>query len=162
MRKPLAILLLACASAMPCANAGTPAGSAIEAGRMATIASAKPAIEAANAEWLPAMRAHDVDRIVKPYADGAVFVTPAGEAIRGRAAIARFYRARLGNGVRVGAGALHEDGIVAAGGLIYEWGRAHYRIARGRDKPIMASGRYLTVWQRDRSGAWRIIRNLSF
>ena len=56
----------------------------------AAVSDAMPAILRANSEWATAMQSGDVDMIVKPYANDAVFVTTAGESIRGREAIKGF------------------------------------------------------------------------
>jgi ketosteroid isomerase-like protein len=59
-------------------------------------------------------------------------------------------------------GTLKQDDLVAAGSMIYEWGHADLEMAAHSDVPASrVTARYLTVWQRDASGRWRIIRNLS-
>jgi ketosteroid isomerase-like protein len=59
-------------------------------------------------------------------------------------------------------GTLQQDDLVAAGSMIYEWGHADLAVVSAAGQPPSRSvGRYLTVWQKDASGRWRIIRNLS-
>ena len=123
---------------------------------------AAAAISAANAQWLPAMKRADVAAIVAPYADDAVFVTAAGEAVRGRAAIAELYRARL-TGIVISGGDIVSDGRVAAtADLVYEWGHAWLDRTLPDGRHAHGGGPYLTVWRRDESGHWRIIRNVVF
>ena len=45
------------------------------------LAQARPAIEAANADWIPAMKRGDAKAIASAYAPDGVFVAPAGEVI---------------------------------------------------------------------------------
>jgi ketosteroid isomerase-like protein len=46
--------------------------------------------------------------------------------------------------------------------MIYEWGHAEIEMSgRANQAASRVTARYLTVWQRDASGRWRIIRNLS-
>src|SRR5262249_32037759 len=64
-------------------------------------ASARHAIAAANAEWLPAMQHQDAATIAAVYADDGVFVAPNGETVRGRAAVEQFMRDRFVRSGRV-------------------------------------------------------------
>src|SRR5579875_438229 len=137
------------------------AGTTHDAGAVLN-ASARPAIDAANSDWLPAMRAHDAKRIVKPYGENAVFVLANGGVVQGRAAIEKMYQAGFEKNGRIVSGNLAEDGLTVAGDLIYEWGHARLIVQRGDGKPAISAGKYLTVWQRNGSGEWKIIRNLVF
>jgi len=123
--------------------------------------SARPAIDSANAAWLPAMEREDAAAIAAPYSDDAVFVTASGVSVRGRAAVERLMRERFPQMGRVVGGRLVQDGLTIAGSLIYEWGHADLELVRGAAPPVRSAGRYLTVWSRDASGHWRITRNLS-
>ncbi len=126
-------------------------------------ADARAAIARANEEWLPAMKKQDARAIVEPYADDAVFVLPSGDSVKGRAAIEELMRSRFSTAGRVESGTLQQDDLVVVGSMIYEWGHADLEMAGARGgPPSHATGRYLTVWKRDSSGRWRIIRNLSF
>jgi len=133
------------------------------AGAPAISAAAVAAIREANAQWLPAMKRADVDAIVAPYAEDALFVTARGEAIRGRAAIADLYRKRLAaiRGV-VGGDIVSEGRVASTPDLIYEWGHASLVLAQKDGSQSRGGGPYLTVWQRDKSGHWLIIRNVVF
>jgi uncharacterized protein (TIGR02246 family) len=125
-------------------------------------ADARAAIERANNDWLPAMKRQDARAIAEVYADDGVFVLPSGDSVKGRAAIEQLMRDRFSRTGPVVGGTLTQDTLVAAGSMIYEWG--HAEIAMGGRANLSASrvtARYLTVWQRDASGRWRIIRNLS-
>ncbi len=125
-------------------------------------ADARAAIERANNDWLPAMRRRDAKAIAEIYADDGVFVLPNGDSVKGRAAIERLMRDRFSRTDPVVGGELRQDDLVVAGSMIYEWGHAELDLAGGANQtPSHVTARYLTVWQRDASGRWRIIRNLS-
>lgn len=128
----------------------------------ALVASARPTIDAADNEWLPAMQAHDAAKIAEPYARDALFILADGKTVRGRVAIREMYQAGFRKPGKIVSGRLVEDGLVAAGSLIYEWGHARLLIDRDKGKPVISAGKYLTVWQRGPSGQWQIIRNLVF
>jgi len=129
----------------------------------AVSAEADAAIRAANAQWLPAMKRRDVAAILAPYAEDALFVTSRGEALRGRASIADLYRKRLAAIAAVTGGDIVSDGrVVAASDLVYEWGHASLLLTRKDGTQAKGGGPYLTVWRRDSSGHWLIIRNVVF
>jgi uncharacterized protein (TIGR02246 family) len=137
-------------------------GSASAQSRGPTIdETARTTIAKANADWVDAMKRQDVPAIVEPYADDATFVTATGEAVRGRSAIAQLMRERFVKTGRVTTARIVQDGITAAGTMIFEWGHADLEMAREGQAAVPTRGRYLTVWAKDSAGRWRITRNLS-
>jgi uncharacterized protein (TIGR02246 family) len=125
-------------------------------------ADALAAIERANNDWLPAMKRQDAKAIAEVYADEGVFVLPNGDSVKGRPAIEQLMRDRFSRTGPVVGGTLKQDNLVVAGSMIYEWGHAELEVGGGANLPASrVIARYLTVWQRDGSGRWRIIRNLS-
>lgn len=124
------------------------------------VSAAMPTILRANSDWAAAMRSGNVDTIVSPYADDAAFITAGGESIRGREAIKTFYRERLAKALVVSA-AIHHQGAAAAGhGLVYEWGTGSVGTRSPNGVVKQSGGPYLTVWKRDETGVWKIIRNV--
>jgi uncharacterized protein (TIGR02246 family) len=127
------------------------------------VAAARPAIDKANDEWLPALKAGDADTLVAAYDEKGVFILPDGREIAGKAAIRQMYADGAGPGRKVLGGALHSDGAAAAGpDRVYEWGHADVQVAGPDGTARTQGGAYLTVWQREPDGAWRIVRNLVF
>ena len=128
----------------------------------ATVRAASPTIDRANAEWEEAIRSGDAEVMARPYAEDGLFILPDGNAVRGRAAIREMYAHRA-PGVHVLEAHLHSGGRVApAPGVVYEWGDAAMRVQRADGTTAERTGRYLTVWQLDPSGAWTIVRNIAF
>jgi uncharacterized protein (TIGR02246 family) len=131
----------------------------------AILASARPEIDAANAAWLPALQRHDARAIAAAYADSGLFVAGNGTVTRGRAAVARMYAARVLRLRPIRAGAVVQDGLTVLGPTrIAEWGHGWLELAPERDgaPPERSLGTYVTVWQREADGHWRIVRNLAF
>lgn len=163
----LAVILAvaaACRSSAAAARAAAVGAAPAPVDTAAILASARPEIDAANAAWLPGLRGHDAQAIVAAYADSGVFVMPNGDVIRGRDAIARMYESRFPLLGTVLSGDVVQGGMQVVDGRIYEWGRATLELS-GRapgDPPRRSGGSYLTVWQRDAAGHWRIVRNLAF
>lgn len=131
----------------------------------AILASARPEIAAANAAWLPGLRARNAAAIAAPYADSGLFIQADGLVIRGRAAIAKLYEDRFPRIQGIQGGAIVQDGVAVVGpGLVYEWGHGWLELAPRTPggPPVRSGGPYLTIWQRATDGHWRIIRNLTF
>lgn len=124
------------------------------------VSEAMPTIERANSDWVTAMRNGDLDMIVKPYGEDAVFVTAGGESIRGREAIKSFYRERLKKAAIVSASIHHQGAATAEDGLVYEWGMGTVGSRSANGTVTTGGGPYLTVWKRDQDGAWKILRNV--
>lgn len=131
----------------------------------AILASARPDIEAANAAWLPGLRARDAAMIAAAYADSGLFIGGDGTVTRGRAAVARLYAARFPRLGAIRDGGVVQDGLtVISPTHIVEWGHAwiDQDPANGTGPPVRSGGAYLTVWDRGADSHWRIARNLTF
>jgi uncharacterized protein (TIGR02246 family) len=131
----------------------------------AVLASARPDIAAANADWLPGLKNRDAQQIARAYSDSGLFIAVDGVATRGRAAVAELYKGRFPRLREIRGGSVVQDGLAAINPtLVYEWGHAWFEMVgeKAGDPLVRSGGRYLTVWQRERDGHWRIVRNLSF
>jgi uncharacterized protein (TIGR02246 family) len=131
----------------------------------AILASARPEIEAANAAWLPGLKQHDAKSIAAPYADSGLFIAGNGAVTRGRDAVARMYEARFPKLRPIRAGGIAQDGLaVLAPTRILEWGRGWLEMEpeRAGAPPVKSGGSYVTVWERQPDGHWRIVRNMAF
>lgn len=138
-------------------------------GGPATAASAVPvppearaAIERANSEWADAIKLGDVERLTDPYAEDGVFVAADGTSMKGRKAIRDFF-ASGDRTTKVTNAELRSDGaVLAADGLVYEWGHGRLGFRTGDGSSVNRQATYVTVWKRLVNGEWRILRNLSF
>jgi len=149
----------------PRANAATLSAQAAPLDSAAIIASARPEIDAANGDWLPALQRRDANAIAAAYADSGLFIAGDGSVIRGRAAVARMYAERFPRLRPIRAGGIVQDGLTVLGPTrIAEWGHGWLEMAAERDDgpPVRSGGAYLTIWQREADGHWRIVRNLAF
>ena len=127
------------------------------------LAEARPFIEKANTDWLPAMKAKDAEALAAAYAEDGVFVLSDGRQIVGRAAITDFYRQRVASLAQVLDGGIHHDGQTwVRDGLVYEWGHGGSTTIDKAGKRATGGGPYLTVWKRQPGGGWAIVRNLVF
>src|SRR3569623_486631 len=123
------------------------------AGQPDPVAAARPSIDKANAEWLPALQAGDADRLVAPYDEKGVFILSDGREIAGKAAIRKMYADAARAGRKVIGGALRSVGLAAAApDRVYEWGHADITVAGKDGIERSQKGAYLTVWQLEPDG----------
>ena len=119
------------------------------------------AIRKANGEFEVAMTKADVAAIVAPYTADAVFVTTDGTVFKGRARIEELYRDRFAKSGPALESRIDSDELMLDGDLAYERGRgATTRRVDGRT--VTDRARFLTVWQRQPDGDWKILRNVVF
>lgn len=119
----------------------------------------KKAVRKANSEWAAAMKTGDAAVIAAPYTDRAVFVLTDGTCVQGRAAIEKMYRAAFERAGLASSTKIDSKRLVLDGDLAYESGYAEVGVVR-EGKPTVRGSRYLTVWQRQTDGEWKIIRNV--
>ena len=118
--------------------------------------SATAGINAGNRAWIEGMEAGDVDRIGATYVEEAVDCDPTGECIKGRKQIERRIADQLASLGRVQSAVVNSWGMTERGSLAYEWGQAQATFESGKT----LAEKYLTVWQRQSDGTWKILRNL--
>jgi ketosteroid isomerase-like protein len=131
----------------------------------AILASARATIDAANAAWLPGLRERNAPAIAAAYADSGLFIAADGTVTRGRDGVARMYAARFPRLGVIRSGGVVQDGLTVLGpSRIAEWGHGWLELepAANGGVPVRSGGTYLTVWQRESDGQWRIVRNLAF
>ena len=119
-------------------------------------AEARRQIDAGNQAWIDGMKQGNVGLIAVTYAPDAVDCNPEGECIRGRAAIEEHMKAEMAKLGNAESASVTSVGSVQQGRFVYEWGQAEAHFTGG--KKIF--DRYLTAWQKQPDGTWKIFRNL--
>jgi ketosteroid isomerase-like protein len=117
---------------------------------------ARKDIDAGNQAWVKGMKEGRAAPIAATYTDSAVDCAATGECVKGRAAIEDHIMARIAKLGRATAASATSLGSVQQGDFVYEWGRSEVTFANGQK----VAHRYLTVWQRQPEGAWKIFRNM--
>ena len=117
------------------------------------------AIKKANAEWAGAMKTGDAAVIAAPYTDNAVFVGIDGACVQGKNEIEKLYRARFESAGFATSTSIRSKSLLLDGDLAYESGDAQVGFLKD-GKATVSGGRFLTVWQRQPDGGWKIVRNI--
>ena len=117
------------------------------------------AIRKANSDFEIAMTKVDTVSIAEPYTNDAVFVSADGTVTKGRAAIEQLYRDRFAKSGAALETRIESEELMLDGDLAYERGRGMIQL-RVRDECVKNWARFLTVWQRQPGGDWKIFRNV--
>ena len=118
--------------------------------------SARAGIDAGNQAWIDGVKTGNIALIIATYADDAVDCSPSGECVRGRLEIERHMKTQLASLGPARSAAVASAGSTQQGNFAYEWGQAEATYAGGK----RLVEKYLTVWQRQPDGNWKIFRNL--
>ena len=117
------------------------------------------AIEKANSEFEAAVKTGDAVTIGAPYTERAVFVGIDGACTQGRTEIEKMYRVRFERAGFASSAKINSKRLVIDGDLAYESG--YGEVGHVKDgKVSINGGRFLTVWQRQADGEWKILRNV--
>jgi len=112
--------------------------------------------QAVDAAWVKAMKANDLDAIVKCYAPDAVAWLPGMREARGTAAIRAAYQGLLSANT-VKDAALSDTKYKTAGNLAAGWGKYSITLVSKTDgKTTMMTGRFNEILER-RAGKWAYI-----
>jgi uncharacterized protein (TIGR02246 family) len=120
------------------------------------VVSARAAIDAGNHAWIDGIKAGDMKRIAATYTEDAVDCGRTGECIRGRSQIERHMTTQLESLGRARSAAVKTWGSTEQGSFVYEWGEAEATFSGGE----RLAERYLTAWQQQPDGTWKIFRNM--
>lgn len=118
--------------------------------------SARASVDAGNQAWIDGVKTEDVKDIIATYAEDAVDCGSAGECVRGRLQIERQMTTQLASLGRARSAAVKTWGSTEQGNFIYEWGQAEATFDSG--KKLVE--KYLTAWQMQPDGTWKIFRNM--
>ena len=117
------------------------------------------AVEKANSEFIVAMKTGDAATIAAPYTEDASFITIDGHCIQGRTEIEKMYRDRFARAGLAHSTKIDSKKLVVDNDLAYESGYGEIGLLKD-GKLSINGGRFLTVWQRQKNGDWKILRNI--
>lgn len=115
------------------------------------------AVTAGNQAWINGMRNGDAAAAASAFAADAVNCSADAQCVTGINAIVSQMRSRISSYGRAQSATVNPANLVRDRDLAYEWGYSELNYGGGR----AVRGRYMTVWQRQGGGGWKIVRNLS-
>ena len=117
------------------------------------------AVEKANSDFIVAMKTGDAAAIAAPYTEDASFITIDGACVQGRTAIEKLYRDGFARAGLARSTKINSKRLVVDHDLAYESGDGEIGVLKD-GKLSINRGRFLTVWQRQTNGEWKILRNV--
>ena len=125
--------------------------------RKADLSAEEAALRQADAGWLAAATAHDLDRVLPYWADDATILAPGAPAVTGKEAIRKYV-----------AGAFATPGfsitwktdkveISQSGDLAYSTGTDRISVNGPDGKPVVEENRSVAIWKKQPDGSWRCI-----
>jgi len=116
---------------------------------------AEAAIRAADARWLAAAQAHDLEQTVSYWSDDVYMMPPGGPPLVGKEALRRYV---------AGAFAIPDFSITwvtdhvwvaKSGDLAYATGTDTIRLTSPDGKPIVEHNKAVAVWRKEPDGSWK-------
>jgi uncharacterized protein (TIGR02246 family) len=144
----IAVLTASIAFAQPKAQTAAPAGSE-------SLADVRRAIDRGNAQWSEGWAKGDAAMVAAIFADDGVQLSGSGKIFKGPKEIRERQKAAMdGNdpGVKV---TITTVNVWLDGDTAYETGKYKYEY-KEKGKPGTDEGRYVTIWKRQKDGAWKL------
>lgn len=119
----------------------------------------RSAIDKGNAQWAAGWATRDGAMVAAIFADDGVQLSGTGKVIKGRRLIQERQQAAMqgaDSGVKVTITTLN---VWLDGDTAYETGRYRYDYM-DKGKPGTDTGRYVTIWKRQRDGSWKLSMDL--
>lgn len=117
-------------------------------------------IEAANARFTDAMKKGDKATMLANYTADAVVMMPGAPAARGTAALDSAFTAFLAE-VTLKDATFATTDVMLAGHFAIESGTFAMTLTPKKGSDFTDKGKYLTVWQHQADGTWKIIRDIN-
>jgi len=122
-------------------------------------AAAAEAIRQLDAKIMTGANARNAGAVVKAfYAPGAVLMPPNHPLVEGPTAIQGFLQGLIDSGFT--SIKLETTNIASAGDLAYGRGRYMLSLSPPGGAPVQDSGKYVVVYRRQPSGAWRAVADI--
>jgi uncharacterized protein (TIGR02246 family) len=150
MRIRLSLLVLAALLA-GCSNASQPSSPE------ADVQSETAKLRQADAAWLAAVKARDVERTASFWADDARIYPPGQPVVTGRAAIRKYVADSFATPGFAITWKLEELQVSAAGGMAYMLASNHVSLRGPDGKPIELDGRAVAIWRKQPDGSWKCV-----
>lgn len=113
----------------------------------------RPAIDAANQNFMHAFQRGDAAGVTACYTAEARMLPPNGQPMTGAAAITTFWQGAMELGIK--AAKLETVELETRGDLAFEIGQYTLTIQPAPDTTVTDVGKYVVVWKND-GGAWKL------
>ena len=123
-------------------------------------AAVRQAIDSAYVRYNAALKSGDAAAIAQMYTDDAIVMAPNFPAWQGRAAVNAGFAGFFGQFAITDVRLATRD-VIVSGALAIEQGTYEWTLHPKTGADIKDNGKYLTVWQRQTDGSWKIVRDIN-
>ncbi len=129
-------------------------------GQQVDVAAEEAALRAADAEWLKAFEAKDVERMVSFYAEGASVFPPNAPVVTGREAIRQMWTELVANPGFALSWQVTKVEMAQSGELA--WVQETYEFTmQGPDGTLQEDrGKAVLVWKKQADGSWKAVADI--
>jgi uncharacterized protein (TIGR02246 family) len=120
-------------------------------------AAEEAAIRKADANWLAAAQARDLERILPFWADDAIIIPSAEPAIAGKDAIRQYVAGAFGSPGFSISWQTDKIEVAGSGDLAYSTGTNQITFNNAEGKTMVANNRAVVVWKKNSDGSWKCI-----
>lgn len=114
-----------------------------------------------EAKWNRAYAAHDAEALAGMYADDAALANPGEQLVRGKEAIRQATNDFAADPNLKVAFRANRIQVARSGDIGYARGRFTMTMTNpGTNRPETSTGHYLTVWQKQSDGSWKVVEDM--
>ena len=118
------------------------------------------AIKKADLAFCEAAKARGLDGWMSWFAEDATAFPPGKDLIHGQAELRQFYSGMFARKDFYIEWAPVQADAAAGGDMGYTIGKAKFRWTDKDGKTVNATGKYLTVWKKQKDGSWKVVADL--
>ena len=122
-----------------------------------TRASDEAAIRDLDTQWSKATGGKSIEQFVSYFADDATFLPPNVAAITSKEGIQKWGSELMSNPGFAVTWQPSKAEVSRGGDLGYTLGTYELKLAGPKGKPVTDHGKYLTVWQKQADGGWKVV-----
>ena len=115
------------------------------------------AIREADAAWLKAVAAKDVDKALSFWVDDCITMEPGRPIVVGKEAVRKLWQDSMALPDMSVTWTTTQIVVAKAGDIAYQYGPYEFSMKDSKGKPVQERGKYLTVWRKQADGNWRVV-----
>ena len=113
------------------------------------------AIRAADARWLAAAQAHDLERTLSYWTEDVIMMQPGAPAMIGKEAVRRYVSAAFSMPDFSITWVTEHVWVAKAGDIAYATGTDTIRLTTPEGKSVVENNKAVAVWRKEPDGRWR-------
>ena len=121
------------------------------------VAAEEAAIRSADAQWLAAAQAHDLEKILPFWSDDATILAPGSPAVVGKSAIRQYVSGAFATPGFSISWKTDKIEIAKSGDMAYSTGSDKISVNTPDGKTVTEENRSIAVWKKQPDGSWKCV-----